>query len=247
MQSLSPFSGLLPKTVLPSTIYHSALGWVCLNSLWIPLSKAACLNVCPPLSLRIHILPSTGMRELTPPAKHLLIAMSLYLKVLRLQTSQREICVSQHDINAPAKPQANLTMLNHEVIQRKSFTQVTETCQLISLPSTPKLDREHIQIADFWVFYGFRQDFWVFLRQLTSLPQRNMCLRATETVESICSEKMSFFFLLIHHFAKLCFPRSLALPRGHYCCYCCCYGSLLLSKMKAFRKVCAIFWIPILF
>lgn len=94
------------------------------------------------------------------------------------------------------------------------------------------------QIADCGVFKGFCQDFWVFLRQLTSLPQKNMCLKATETVGSMCSEKMSFFFLLRYHFAKLCFPKSLALVRSLY--YCCCSGSVLLSKMKAFTAVCAI-------
>lgn len=116
--------------------------------------------------------------------------MSLYLKVLRLQICQRVIHVSHHDTNTPAKTQADLTMLNHRAVQSKSLMQVTDNCQLISPPPNPKLDGEDTKIADFGVFQGFCQDFWVFLYQLTSLPERNMCLRPTETVGSSCSEKM---------------------------------------------------------
>lgn len=38
-----------------------------LNGLWIPLSKAACLNFCPPISLQIHLLPSTERGQGTDP------------------------------------------------------------------------------------------------------------------------------------------------------------------------------------
>lgn len=118
--------------------------------------------------------------------------MSLYLKVLWLQISRREICVSQHDTNTPAKPQADLTMLNQSSTKQKFYA--SNRNLPINFSSTYSKTR---QIADCGVFEGFCQDFGVFLRQLTSLPQRNMCLRATETVGSMCSEKMPFFSINI--------------------------------------------------
>lgn len=144
--------------------------------------------------------------------------------------------------DTPAKPQVDLKMLNHRVVQSKSFMQATETWQTVNFYSTYSKTRQKIHKLQIFGYFNIFAKILGYLWQLTSLPHKNIRLRATDTVGSICSEKMSFFFLLIYHFAKLCFPKSLALLRGLYCC-CCCSNSLLRSKMKAFRTVCAIFWI----